>query len=130
MEAKFLKIVMLAAVADGEIQGEELEMLNQIKKSHPELKNIPDDAARAAMADVYNKISAGMEVKHILEQLGSEFIQKERETAFALAKEVCAADFNILPAETEFLQLVIDMWSIPDDIVHIVNRSIALRYSI
>ena len=105
-------------------------MLNQIKKSHPELKNIPDDAARAAMADVYNKFSAGMETKHILEQLCSEFSQKERETAFALAKEVCAADFNILPAETEFLQLVIEMWSIPDDVVHAVNRSIALRYSI
>ena len=27
MDAKFLKIVMLAAVADGEIQAEELDML-------------------------------------------------------------------------------------------------------
>ena len=41
MDAKFLKIVMLAAVADGEIQAEELDMLNQIKKAHPELKDIP-----------------------------------------------------------------------------------------
>ena len=60
MDAKFLKIVMLAAVADGEIQAEELDMLNQIKKAHPELKDIPDEAARASMADIYNKFSAGM----------------------------------------------------------------------
>ena len=130
MDAKFLKIVMLAAVADGEIQGEELEMLNHIKQSHPELKNIPDEAARAAMADVYNKFSAGMETKHILEQLGEEFNQKEKESAFAMAKEVCAADFNILPAETEFLQLLIEMWSIPEDVIQIVNKSVELRYSI
>lgn len=130
MNAKFLKIVMLAAVADGEIQGEELEMLNHIKKSHPELKNIPDEAARAAMADVYNKFSAGMETKHILEQLGEEFNEKEKASAFAMAKEVCAADFNIFPAETEFLKLLIDMWSIPEDVVEVVNKSIELRYSI
>ena len=78
MDAKFLKIVMLAAVADGEIQAEELDMLNQIKKAHPELKDIPDETARASMADIYNKFSAGMETKHILEQLGGEFNQSER----------------------------------------------------
>ena len=130
MDAKFLKIVMLAAVADGEIQSQELDMLNHIKKAHPELKDIPDEAARASMADIYNKFSAGMETKHILEQLGGEFNQSERESAFALAKEVCAADFQIMPAETDFLSLMSEMWSIPDEVVQSIDRSIALRYSI
>lgn len=130
MNAKFFKIVVLAAVADGEIQAEERNMLNQIKKAHPELKDIPDESAWASMADIYNKIKAGMETKHILEQLGGEFNQSERETAFALAKEVCAADFKIMPAETDFLSLMSEMWSIPDEVVQSVDRSIALRYSI
>ena len=130
MDAKFLKIIWLAASADGEWQSQERGMLDQIMRSHPELKNIPSESARAAIADINNKISAGMEQKHVLEQLGNEFSQKEKESAFAMAKEVCVADFNILPAETEFLQLLIEMWSIPDDIVQVVNRSIELRYSI
>lgn len=130
MDSKFLKVVMLAAVADGEIQVEELEMLNQIKKAHPQLKNIPDESARIAMADVYNKFSSGMEAKHILEQLGNEFNQNERESAFALAKEVCAADFQIMPAETDFIDLLAEMWSIPTDVVQSVDRSIKLRYSV
>ncbi len=130
MDAKFLKIVMLAAVSDGQIQPEELEMLNQIKNSHPELKSISDEAARAAMADVYNKFAAGMETKHILDQLGDEFSDREKESAFALAKEVCAADFNIHPNETAFLQLVVNMWSISEETIKAVNKSIELRYSI
>ena len=60
---------MLAAVADGEIQLKAW-ILNQIKKSS-RAKKYPDDAARAAIADVCNKFSAGMETKHILEQLCS-----------------------------------------------------------
>lgn len=130
MDAKFLKIVMLAAVSDGQIQQEELEMLNQIKNSHPYLKNIDDEAGRLAMADVYNKFAAGMETKHILEQLAVEFSDEEKNAAFALAKEVCAADFKLHPNETAFLRLVIELWSIPEETVTAVNRSIELRYSI
>jgi tellurite resistance protein len=130
MDAKFLKIILLAAVSDGEIQGEELELLNQVKKSHPELKKIPDEVARMAMADIYNKFSAGMETKYILEQLGSEFNKQEKESAFAMAMEVCAADYNILPAESDFLQLLVVIWAIPDDVVNVVKESIKLRYSI
>ena len=130
MDAKFLKIVMLAAVSDGQIQKEELDMLNQIKNSHPYLRNIDDDAGRNAMADIYNKFAAGMETKHILEQLGGEFSGEEKNAAFALAKEVCAADFNLHPNETAFLRLLIEMWSISQETVAAVDRSIELRYSI
>ena len=130
MDAKFLKIVLLAAVADGEIQAEEFQMLSQIQKKHPELKNISEEAGMASMADIYNKLSAGMETKHILEQLGGEFSQNERETAFALAKEVCAADFELMPAETGFLSLMGEMWAISDETIQAIDRSIELRYSI
>ena len=87
MSDRFLKVILLAAVADGEIQTEELELINLFRKSHPVLKKINDDKARAAMADIYNKLSAGMEVKHILEQIGETLNQNEKESAFALAKE-------------------------------------------
>lgn len=130
MDAKFLKILMLAAVADGEVQSEELERLHQYKQSHPKLKDIPDDTSWAAIADVHNKLKADITPQQILEHLGPEFSQNEKESAFAMANEVCASDFNMLPSETEFLQLVINTWSIPDDVVHAVERSIQLRYSI
>ncbi len=129
MKAKFLKIVMLAAVSDGEIQPAELEMLNQIKRQHPEFKSVSDDDGREAMADIYNKLSAGMETKHIVEQLSSEFSNKEKQSAFALAKEICAADFDIKPAETDFLKLLEKEWKIPKSIISAVDQSISLRYT-
>lgn len=128
MKAKFLKIVMLAAVSDGEIQPAELEMLNIVKKHHPELKSISDEDGRSAMADIYNKLSAGMETIHILKQLEAEFSVKEKHQAFALAKEVCAADFEMNPAETDFLNLLKKEWKIPKTVVSAVDLSISLRY--
>ena len=59
MGVNFLKVVILAAVSDGEIQSQELEIINAMKKSHPMMKNVSDDEVQAAMADIYNKISAG-----------------------------------------------------------------------
>ena len=40
-----------------------------MKRFHPMLKGISDEDARAATADIYNKVSAGMDAKYILQQL-------------------------------------------------------------
>ena len=88
-----------------------------------------DDDGREAMADIYNKLSAGMETKYIIEQLSSEFSNKEKQSAFALAKEICAADFDIKPAETDFLKLLEEEWKIPKSVISAVDQSISLRYT-
>ena len=129
MEAKFLKIIVLAAISDGEFQASEKDLIDHLVKSHPIFKGMNAEIASSAMVDIYNKTNAGMEPKYILDQLSPEFDQKEKNTAFALAKEICASDFNILPAETDFLTLIIEQWSIPDEVVEVVNKSIELRYS-
>ena len=129
MDVKFLKIVVLAMDVDGEFQQQELDMLKHIITTHPEFRGISDSDTIQAMGELYNKISVGMERKHIVEQLTPEFNDTEKQMAFALASEICAADFNIVPAETDFLTMLIDMWAIPDDVVLCVRKSIALRYS-
>jgi uncharacterized membrane protein YebE (DUF533 family) len=130
METRFLKVVLLAAVSDGQIQEEELALISQIKKTHPALRKISDETAQLALADVYNKLSAGMEARHILEQLGEQFSVTEKHSAYALAKEVCAADFTIDDTENEFLQLIEDLWDIPADVVDAVAKSSKLRYDL
>jgi len=130
MESRFLKVVLLAAVSDGQIQEEELSLILQIKKTHPALRKISDESAQLALADVYNKLSAGMEARHILEQLGEQFSEKDKHIAYALAKEVCAADFKFDDTEIEFLQLIEDLWDIPADVVDAVAKSSKLRYDL
>jgi uncharacterized membrane protein YebE (DUF533 family) len=130
MPDKFLKVVVLAAVADGEIQDAELAVVNNLKAAHPLLKDISDVAAQSSVADVYNKLSAGMEAKHILEQIGAAFSEKEKHQAYALAREVCAADHKILPAEDDFITTLEQVWSIPKEVMDAVSKSLGLRYSI
>jgi len=130
MPDKFLKVVVLAAVSDGEIQEAELAVVNNLKASNHFLRDISDVAAQSGVADVYNKLSAGMEAKHILEQIGSAFAETEKHQAYALAREVCAADHKILPAEADFITTLEEVWSIPKDVVDTVLKSLKLRYSI
>ena len=64
MDAKFLKVVILAMDADGEFQQEEQDMLKQIIKAHPEFKGITNEDGIEVMGELYNKLSVGMERKH------------------------------------------------------------------
>lgn len=130
MKTKFIKIVLLSAVSDGEIQPAELAMLNQIRMSHPAMKHISDEEFQTALADIYNKFAAGMETAQILEQLGKQFNEEEKHSAYALGMEVCAADYAVLDAEKDFLDLLEKKWSIPKSIKTAVKKSIQLRYSI
>lgn len=128
MKLEYLKLIMLAAVADGKIQEQELSLIARIKSNHAELKEIPEEQTQEAMADIYNKLSAGMEVTHILELLGRQFDETQRHAAYALAKEVCASDFEVGPAETDFLRLLETEWNIPAKVCKSIDLSIQLRY--
>ena len=76
MEAKFLKIIVLAAISDGEFQASEKDLIDHLVKSHPIFKAW-SEIASSAMVDIYNKTNAGMEPKYILDQLGPEFDQEK-----------------------------------------------------
>lgn len=128
MDPKFLKIILLAAVSDGQIQPQELEILNYIRAHHPLMNKVSDKQIQGVLADIYNKFSAGMETAHILDQLGREFTVEEKHTAYALAVEVCAADFNFADDEKRFIELVERTWDIPDSVKTHVMGSINLRY--
>ena len=56
---------------------------------------------------------------------------EEKSVTYALALEVCAADFNMaMPQETDFLQLLVDKWSLNDALVKSLQQSVSLRYGI
>lgn len=130
MATKLLKMVVLAAVSDGEVQPNELEAINRIRQSHPVLRQVSDSECQAAIADIYNKISAGMEAKHILDQIGSEYSSEEKNVAYALAVEICYSDFSIKKEEKYFLNEIEKHWKIPKDVSEPIKFSANLRFSI
>ena len=124
----FLKVVLLAAVSDGEIQPPELEMIDKLKKNHPALKEITDLNIQEAIADIFNKISAGMDVKYIIQDLGDQLNEREQHAAYALAKEVVSSDFILEQNEKDFIGELEERWNIPSKIIEAINISIQLRY--
>lgn len=124
----YIQIILLAAVADGEIKEDELQVIHKLKTHHPRFKSVSDDQANQIVASVYNKISAGMEIKHILEQMASNMNENEKNVAYALAKEMCVSDFHYPSSEVNFIKLIEEIWSISDEVIEKVGYSIQLRY--
>ena len=99
-----------------------------MKTHHPRFKSVSDDQANQIVASVYNKISAGMEIKHILEQMASNMSENEKNVGYALAKEMCVSDFHYPSSEVNFIKLIEEIWSISDEVIEKVDFSIQLRY--
>lgn len=128
MNTNYLKIAIMAAVSDGSIQDAESAMLMKLRSSHPIFKSISDSEAQAATVDVYNKLSAGMEYKYILEDIGSQLSSDQKSAAYAIAREICVADFKMFPEENDFIILIEELWKIKKAVKSSVDRSIQLRY--
>ena len=124
----YLKAILLAAVSDGAIQPSELELMNKLKNHHPTIRKLSNIDAEQAAADVYNKLSAGMNIKYILEEMREELTEREQHAAYALAKEVIAADFAVQQGEKDFSDTLEKYWKIPREITDAINISIELRY--
>lgn len=116
--------------ADGDFQMQEQELLKHMINSHPEFRGITHTEWIEVASDLYNKLSAGMEKKHILKQISTELTEHEKHVAFALASEICAADFQTVPTETDFLNLLVELWQISEEIVFAIRKSVELRYQL
>ena len=128
MNTNYLKIAIMAAVADGTIQPQESEMLSQMRSSHPLLRSISDKEAQQSTVDVYNKLSAGMDTRSIVDAIGKELTPEQREAAYAIAHEICAADFEVFPSESEFVRLLEKQWKVKASTKKAIEISIKLRY--
>ena len=116
--------------ADGDFQMQEQELLKHMINTHPEFRGITHTEVNGVCSDLYNQLSVGMEKKHILEQLSTEFTEHEKQVAFALASEICAADFQTVSTEIDFLNLLVELWQISEEIVFAIRKSVELRYKL
>ena len=128
MNLNLLKIAIMAAVAYGAIQEAESGLLIHFRKSHPKFKAISDSDAQNATVEIYNKVSAGMETKFILQEIGQQLSMEQKNAAYALAREICVADSEVFPEEHNFISLLEDLWNIKVSTKNSVDRSIQLRY--
>ena len=85
MSLHLVQALILAAVADGEIQEEEKLLLQIYKAKNTLFRNLPQSVFDDAQISLFNKASNGLKPKHIIEELGENLSQQEKEVAFSLA---------------------------------------------
>jgi len=130
MSKHLLQVLILAAGSDGEIQKEELALIHKYKEHYPSLKNLSGIEYDTEIAGVFNKIKAGMSPEYIIEDIGKNIEDDEKITAFALAYEVCASNFSLVPPENDLLILMKEKWNISDEDNNAIVRSVKIRYEI
>ena len=130
MSVNLLTILIMAASADRVIAKTENNIINTYIELYPNLKSLSTEDIRFARETVRELINMNGHT-NFLETVGKEMSAEEKSVAYALALEVCAADFNmVIPQETDFLQLLVDKWSLNDELVKSLQQSVSLRYGI
>jgi uncharacterized membrane protein YebE (DUF533 family) len=129
MNINCLKIMILAAVSDGEIQDEELHLIQMLRSNIPSLKALSEADFNGAVAEIYNALSSGIAVDLLVQNLGKELSPEERNRGYALAMEVCRANFDYIPVEQEFINELEVLWDIESSIVEAITVSSDLRYN-
>ena len=130
MSKHLLQVLVLAAGCDGEIQKEELALINKYKEHYPSLKNLTGIDYDTELASIFNKIKAGMSSEYIIEDIGKEINENEKLTAYALAYELCASNFALVPPENDLLKSMKIKWKISNIDHDAIIRSINIRYKI
>jgi uncharacterized membrane protein YebE (DUF533 family) len=121
--------MILAAVSDGEIQDEELHLIQMLRSNIPSLKALSEADFNGAVAEIYNALSSGIAVDLLVQNLGKELSPEERNRGYALAMEVCRANFDYIPVEQEFINELEVLWDIESSIVEAITVSSDLRYN-
>ena len=130
MSIHLVQALILAAVADGEIQEEERILLQIYKAKNPLFRNLPQSVFDDAQISLFNKASNGLKPKHIIEELGENLSQDEKEIAFSLANEICASNHEIDDSEKEILIQMKKSWKLSAKVVNAVELSSKLRYGL
>ena len=128
MSKNLVQLIILAAVSDGKIDLEEKQLLQTYRRLYPPIRDITQDEFDNEKILLFNRLSAGMSTKQIIENIGEKLSEKERNIGYALAVEVCASNFEMLPQEKALLKDIVKEWDIKIDIVSALQVSAELRY--
>lgn len=123
-----IEIMLLAAVSDGLIDPEERQLFQTYRLLYPPIRDITQPEFDEIMVKLFNKVKAGMKPHHMVEEIGENLSETQKNKAYALALEICASNFEILPLETDFLKIIEKKWKIKQNIMTALYTSIELRY--
>ena len=129
MHNELIQVLFLAALSDGQLHEEEKQLIAQYTKFYPIFKNVSSDDIKDELKILSTKINSGIPAKYIITEIKNKLNQEELKTAYALAVELCCANFKLVPPENDFIGMLEEVWEINKTNQDIVKKSAYLRYA-
>jgi len=127
--AALIYVMIMVSASDRDMKTVELSSIGSIVKRLPvfadyEVQRLPETAAACA-----DTLASENGLNAVLDAVAASLSEPLRQTAYALALEVAAADRKVNPAELRVLQLVRERLQIDNATADALEKAISVRYA-
>jgi uncharacterized tellurite resistance protein B-like protein len=127
--AALIYVMIMVSASDRDMKTVELSSIGSIVKHLPvfadyDVRRLPETAAACA-----DTLAGDNGLNAALDAIAASLSEPLRQTAYALALEVAAADRKVNPAELRVLQLVRERLKIDHATADALEKAISVRYA-
>jgi tellurite resistance protein len=126
-QAALIYVMVTMSAVDRAITDAELARIGEVVSEMPVFADFNKDNLIKTAEDCGEILSADGGLDHVLLLIRANLPQKLRETAYAVALEVAAADLDVRPEETRFLEMLRDTLDLDKLTTAAIERGIRAR---
>tara|TARA_Y100000991_G_C21791080_1_gene271341 strand:- start:4 stop:408 length:405 start_codon:yes stop_codon:yes gene_type:complete len=126
-EICILQLLYLTALSDGELAPIELESIKAKLVTYPLLKTISSNRREKVLSDLLGTLK-DKTTDDLLDEINQGIPSNLKETAYALALEVCAKDLDMHSSELVFMKKVAKIFNLDKEMVNALRKSVDVRY--
>ena len=125
--AALIYVMVTTSAVDRAMNDAELARIGEIVSKLPIFDDFNKDSLVKTAQDCGDVLSADGGLEHVLVLIRANLPDKLRETAYAVALEVAAADLDVRPEETRFLEMLRDALDLDKLTTVAIERGIRAR---
>lgn len=126
-EEAILKLLYMSALSDHELHEIELDSIKAKLVTYPLFKTVTTKRREKVLSDLLGDLPRTT-TDELLKEINNIIPDNLKETAYALALEVCAKDLKLHKDEIKFLKKVAKLFGISDDLAQALRKSVDVRY--
>lgn len=126
-EEAILKLLYMSALSDHELHEIELDSIKAKLVTYPLFKTVTTKTREKVLSDLLGDLPRTT-TDELLKEINNIIPDNLKETAYALALEVCAKDLKLHKDEIKFLKKVAKLFGISDDLAQALRKSVDVRY--
>lgn len=126
-EICILQLLYMTALSDGKLAPIELDSIRAKLVTYPLLKTISSNRREKVLSDLLGTLNT-KSTDELLDEINEGIPLNLKETAYALALEVCAKDLEMHKSELDFMKKVAKIFNLDKETVKALRKSVDIRY--